>query len=517
MYVNIALFLFPTSLIISQCNPGTHLKIYVQAGEMVALRCPQYRGYNHGDARPFWKSHTKLLVEVTNSMSEWRQMGVVVLGRSLVILNASANHHGNYSCSLGNGSREYWFSLTVYGSRSREYEARTTYSLTCYTQESCTLTCPDANTPPVNTLNITSNGTVWHKVGESLPVAGFFWRVEEKDSGVYTCTRSYLYDDQIYNMTLTVAVDIQPKGKKHLSVILSPHENDVFHVDLGSTVVINCNAIMYSDFDEVFWLSGDSFVDTNDSLPVFYNYTRESTVEEIKMTASLVFKHVSVEDLSKEYTCKLETSSEPSSFVTITLTPKASSLLPSIPICIGIITSVIVVTTVFCVKLKKDIFRFLRDTPACYHNTSDGKSNDAVLMNYKRDTEAALNEHDRECLKSVLEDEAEAALDCIKLSRTVVLVPTPSDPCLNLTCWLPSVNPSWNSRLTRFFIKTEATVSASVSDALQLLSEAGDCVTWKGESAMSPSSFFWKQLCYYLPAPTNTIQHLIMLIHHHHH
>lgn len=42
----------------------------------------------------------------------------------------------------------------------------------------------------------------------------------------------------------------------------------------GSMVVIDCEAVMYSDFDEAFWLSGDSFVKKNSSLPVFYNYTR---------------------------------------------------------------------------------------------------------------------------------------------------------------------------------------------------------------------------------------------------
>lgn len=43
---------------------------------------------------------------------------------------------------------------------------------------------------------------------------------------------------------------------------------------LGSALVIDCRAVMYSEFDEVFWLSGDSFVDTDESLPVYYNYTR---------------------------------------------------------------------------------------------------------------------------------------------------------------------------------------------------------------------------------------------------
>lgn len=37
------------------------------------------------------------------------------------------------------------------------------------------------------------------------------------------------------------------------------------------------------------------------------------------MTVSLVFRKVSEEDLSKTYTCKLETEHDPSSFVTITL------------------------------------------------------------------------------------------------------------------------------------------------------------------------------------------------------
>ncbi len=40
------------------------------------------------------------------------------------------------------------------------------------------------------------------------------------------------------------------------------------------------------------------------------------------MTASLVFKKVSKEDLSRNYTCKLESIAEPSSFVTVTLAQK---------------------------------------------------------------------------------------------------------------------------------------------------------------------------------------------------
>lgn len=47
--------------------------------------------------------------------------------------------------------------------------------------------------------------------------------------------------------------------------------------------------------------------------------SRESDEIEIRMRASLVLKKVSAEDLSKNYTCKLETTSDPSSSVTVRL------------------------------------------------------------------------------------------------------------------------------------------------------------------------------------------------------
>lgn len=40
------------------------------------------------------------------------------------------------------------------------------------------------------------------------------------------------------------------------------------------------------------------------------------------MTASLIIKNVSESDLFENYTCKLDSDSQPSSFVTITLTKK---------------------------------------------------------------------------------------------------------------------------------------------------------------------------------------------------
>ncbi|XP_068586732.1 interleukin-18 receptor 1-like [Cebidichthys violaceus] len=502
--------------------PRRTTETYIKAGEMVALYCPHDRGSSHGDAKVIWTSYITQEMDLTDmSSAEQRQMGVLVYGRSLVILSASVNHRGNYSCSLGNASSQFWFRLIVCTTQSGEYEKRTQYPQICYTQEACELNCPEVNVPARNTPNITTNGITWHKDGESLPTKGNFSSVEVNDHGEYTCTRSYLYYSQLYNMTFTVLLKVEPQEKSGQSMILSPRKSGVLNVDLGATVVIDCEAVLYSVFDEVFWLDGKSEVETNNSFPVFYNYTRENNAGVRKMTASLVFKSVSEEDLSKSYTCSLESVSVNSN-VTITLAQKPRPSYVSLALSIVGVVVVMVLTVVIYVRFKINITLFLRDTLSCHSSISDGKSYDAFLMCYKSDTDAGLNEDDRKCLESVLEERfgyslclydrdvlpgkaaAEAVLDCIEQSRTVVLVPTSSDPGPG-SGLLSAIHAALVERQTRLVVirteTTEASRSGSLPEALQLLGEAADCVTWKGMSSMSHSSSFWKQLRYQLPAP----------------
>ncbi|XP_056234295.1 interleukin-18 receptor 1-like [Seriola aureovittata] len=500
-------------------KPGAcHLTLkeqYVRRGEMVLLQCPSTCNQK-GDAKVIWSSYTAQKMDLTNmSSAEQKQMGVLVHQNSLVILSASVDHQGNYSCSVGNASCQFRFMLTENTPKSKEYEERNMHNKSCHTQESCKLNCPDVTIPP----NITRNGITWHKEGEAKD--DYFQTVEEKDKGVYTCTRSYLYLGQIYNKTFTVKLQIKPKKFEKAAVIISPKDNKVFPVDLGSKVEIKCEAVTYSDFDGVFWISGGSVMFKNPSLPVYYKTTREKNAEKIKLTASLVFKKVSEEDLSKNYTCKLESDSNPPSFVTITLVQKTHPSYISLCPSIVAIVVVMLVTVIIYVKLKIDITLFLRDTLGCYRRTSDGKSYDAFVMCYKSNTDAGVNADDRKWLESVLEEKfgyslclydrdvlpgkatAEAVLDCIEQSRTVVLVPTSPDPDLG-SGLLSAIHAALVERQTRLiFIKTEATqdsTSGSLAEALQFLSEAGVCVTWKGLSSRSSSSSFWKQLRYYLPA-----------------
>ncbi|CAI5645088.1 unnamed protein product [Oreochromis niloticus] len=298
--------------------PLSFQEVHVKAGEMAVLQCP-VMGYSDGDAEVFWTSHTVDEMKLFNmsTSAEQRQMGVLVHGRILVILRASVNHQGNYSCSFRNSSRRSWINLRVYTMESKESGKIIQDSKTCYTDKSCTLYCHDDNIL-FDTWNITRNSTTCHKEGEPSPKDGYFSSVKKEDSGIYTCTWSYLYDGQIYNMTTMVKFDVQPSKITEKAVIISPKNNQAFDVDLDSTVVIDCKAVTSSDIDDLFWLSGDSFVETNSSLPIFYNYTWVNNTEEINMTASLIFRQVSEEDLSKNYTCKLQ-SDYKTSFVTITL------------------------------------------------------------------------------------------------------------------------------------------------------------------------------------------------------
>ncbi|KAF3855127.1 hypothetical protein F7725_023182 [Dissostichus mawsoni] len=488
-------------------------EIYVKAGEMMALNCNLNGEENHRDAELIWTSPTSQEMDQTPNMSsaEQRHRDLLVHGRSLVILNATANHQGNYSCSLGNTSSQLWFRLRVCTKQSRGCEQRSHYPKICYTREACTLYCPDVYTPAAITLNITSNGVIWYKEGESTPKASYFSSVEKKDDGVYTCTRSYLYYGKIYNMTFTLVLDIQPKGKKNTyppyvyfcvlnkslckmfppflhpekpvnyPVITSPRSG-VIHVNLGSPKVIDCKALMYSDFDQVFW---------------FISNSTGINGEQKKITASLVFKKVSDEDLLKNYTCKLQTVTGSSTNVTISLSQNHCQHCVGNGFDSGIL------------KLWRHIFVIslsISSDKTLLFVCIDEKSYDAFLMCYKSDTDAGLNEDDRMCLESVLEERlavAEAVLDCIEESRTVLLVPSSPDtgPGSGLLSAIHAALVEWQTRLV--FIKTEKTEvlrSGSFPEALQILSEAGACVTWKGMRSMPLSSPFWKQLPRYSTA-----------------
>ncbi|KAM9861161.1 interleukin-1 receptor-like 1 [Aulostomus maculatus] len=495
-------------------------EIYVKAGEMVVLQCPNYRG------KVTWTTFTPKERDLSNlSSAEQEEMGVLLQDSSLVLLRASGNHEGNYSCCLRRSGRPSWFSVTVYTNLSRECEERIQYPMICSAQESCTLTCPDANTPDTDTLNFTSNGIVWHKEGKSLLKDRFYFsKVEEKDGGLYTCTRSYLYHGQIYNMSFTVDLEVQPYEKPNFAEITSPRDNEVVYVELGSRKEINCEAFLYSDTN-IFWLSDGSFLEKNVSLPVFYTQdsSRENDTERIYTTARLVFQKVSKEDLSKHYTCKLESLSQSSGFVTITLALEAQPSYLSLALCIVGIAVMMLIIVVTYLKFKIEISLFLRDSLGFHRSPLDGKTYDAFLICYKSDTNTGLNDDDKKWFENVLEHRfgydlclfdrdvppgkavAEAVLDCIEQCRTVVLVPTSLDPGLG-SGLLSAVHAALVERKTCLvFIKTgkpEAVGSGSSSEALQLLSTAGRSVTWEGSDSMAPSSSFWKQLRYHLPATT---------------
>lgn len=292
-------------------------EVYVRVGDIVALNCPKIR-MRGNDTQTTWTSFTPHRRDLSND----KNSTFLIHNRSLVLLNASMDHQGDYSCSMGNHT--FWFKLVVYSAVSDESQKGVHYPQRCFSQKRCTLHCPSSNSPPLTTPNMTRLSTTWRKDGRPVFRDGpFFLSVEETDQGVFTCTRPYLYKGQIYNMTFTIVLTVKPQEPLRKAEIISPHDGDAFEADLGSVFVVNCTATVSSDFDDVYWISDNTYVKSDPNLRVFSNYTSFTNAQESHMTASLIFRQVVKEDLSKNFTCKLESVSVASSLVTVSLKQKS--------------------------------------------------------------------------------------------------------------------------------------------------------------------------------------------------
>uniref|UniRef100_A0A3B3DGY2 Interleukin-1 receptor accessory protein-like 1 n=1 Tax=Oryzias melastigma TaxID=30732 RepID=A0A3B3DGY2_ORYME len=388
---------FLLTIIIGACAgacPLTPGIVYVREGEIVALKCD---GSSDVASVTLWKKdfHRETYAQSNMSAAQQRQMGILVHESWLVILNTSMSHQGNYTCqSSRNHSSQSLFTMMVYNVSEDKYD----YPETCYKDHSLTLSCPEVNIPSEDIVNITITDVTWYKDG--LPSNPYFQKVEEEDAGVYTCNRTYLYSGQTYFKTFVVPLTVQEDTPPIYATITSPRDNQVFPVELGTTVVIDCVADSDSFEDLLFWMRGISFVEDNSSFPVFYNETRD----EKQIKASLVFRDLSVEDLSENYSCKLETDNQPPIEVTIFLTQKAHISCLNLTLCIISIVVAVTATIAVYLQFEIEIKLFLRDTLSCFSTSSDEKIYDAFLMCYKCDTDEGLREVDRKLLENTLEE-----------------------------------------------------------------------------------------------------------------
>uniref|UniRef100_A0A8C6TEQ7 Ig-like domain-containing protein n=1 Tax=Neogobius melanostomus TaxID=47308 RepID=A0A8C6TEQ7_9GOBI len=496
-------------------------EVYVRVGDLVVLHCPNIRMSNT-KTPPSWTSFTPHERNLANEMNSTSPF--LIHERSLVLLSASIDHQGNYSCSMGNHT--FWSKLVVYSAVPNVTQKMARYTTTCYTQERCSLRCPISNSPGSIIPNMTRLGITWEKDGTSQFRETLSFRsVEEKDQGTFTCTRSYRYKDQIYNRTSTIALTVKPQEPLPNIEIISPHDGDVFEVDLGSVFVVNCTATIFPDFDEVYWIIDKSSVKTDSNLRVFSNFTMFTSNKKSHMTGLLIFKKVLKEDLSKDFTCKLESVAAPSSLVTVSLKQKRQKN-PVFPIVI--IVGVILGTALICAKFKMNIILCLRDRH-CFHAKSvDAKPHDASLMCYKDESELALSEDDIKWLENVLvkdlgyklclhrnnsSGEEKPVLDSIEKSLAVILVPVVSNPGPDCSLVTKDCSLMDNSSTRFILIQTDTEKESKSSPKLKLHEAASlmghldqRIITWKGTHSKRQSSSFIKHLRYHLPPPQHNKQ-----------
>uniref|UniRef100_A0A8C5BA82 TIR domain-containing protein n=1 Tax=Gadus morhua TaxID=8049 RepID=A0A8C5BA82_GADMO len=350
------------------------------------------------------------------------------------------------------------------------------------------------------------------KTGDSSN--GYFEKVAEKDEGVYTCRRSYQYRGRLYNLTSTVMLKVKKPGQ----LFISPFYSSVVFISIF---------LVYNEFDSSYWLDGKSFVKNDQNQSVYSNQTGEKG--ERKITTSLFFQKVTADQLSRTYTCKLESTRKHSN-VSITLALKACVVM----LC-GFSSSSIFSLLLHPLPLHPRCagLQSQGGPPGCAlrHASSDGKLYDAYLMTYPSQTETALSEEDRRWMENVLEEQlgyrlclqdrdvspgeavADAVMRCILQSRRVVLLPSAEDQpalCYGLPSAIHSALVDKKSRLLLIRTKTPRKVSVeqpeeggsrALPESLRLLTKAGSSVTWGGPCSRPLSSSFWKNLRYHLPAP----------------
>ncbi|CAL8283813.1 unnamed protein product [Gadus morhua 'NCC'] len=505
-----------------------HRKLTATQGEMLVVKCGCLTRSLPGGNNITWTHHhpSESQRPLLQSREDPDEDALGDPSGDLVVLSASVERQGNYSCSPWNSNATCWYTLTVSPTRQEEVRVKD-----CEKGLSCNLKnfCPrDLVIPSLKLLK----KTVWQKDNEGDSSNGYFEKVAEKDEGVYTCRRSYQYRGRLYNLTSTVMLKVK-KPADSIPRIWSPKPGMVYPVQLGSQLVVPCEVEVYNMFDGSYWLDGKSFVEDDQNQSVYSNQTEKKGEKgERKITTSLVFQKVTADQLSRTYTCKLESTRKHSN-VSITLALKdvpVSSLRVALLAVLFAMLAVVSSGLVFY-WCRVPFTLLLRDKLDCHSNVSDGKPYDAYLMTYPSQTETALSEEDRRWMENVLEEQlgyrlclqdrdvspgeavADAVMRCILQSRRVVLLPSAEDQpalCYGLPSAIHSALVDKKSRLLLIRTKTPRKVSVeqpeeggsrALPESLRLLTKAGSSVTWGGPCSRPLSSSFWKNLRYHLPAP----------------
>ncbi|CAL8379510.1 unnamed protein product [Arctogadus glacialis] len=505
-----------------------HTKLTATQGEILVVECGCLTRDLPGGTNITWTHHhpSESQRALLQSHEDPDEDALRDPSGHLVVLSASVERQGNYSCSPWNSNATCWYTLTVSTTRQE--------TKNCNNGKSCKLInfCPrDLVIPSLKLLN----GTVWQKDNDAQgdSFTGYFSAVAEKDEGVYTCRRSYQYRGRLYNHTSTIMLKVKKTASSIPPRIRSPKPGMVYPVQLGSQLVVPCEVEVYNMFDSSYWFNGNSFVNDDQNQSVYSNKTvKVGEKGERTITTSLVFQKVTADQLSRTYTCKLE-STQKYSNVSITLALKdvpVSSLRVALLAVLFAMLAVVSSGLVFY-WCRVPFTLLLRDKLGCHSNASDGKLYDAYLMTYQSQTETALSEEDRRWMENVLEEQlgyrlclqdrdvspgeavADAVMRCILQSRRVVLLPSAEDQpalCYGLPSAVHSALVDKKSRLLLIRTKTPRKVSGeqpedggsrALPESLRLLTKAGSSVTWGGPCSRPLSSSFWKNLRYHLPAP----------------
>ncbi|XP_061482802.1 interleukin-1 receptor type 1 [Rhineura floridana] len=515
-------------LVSSSFSICVRLKTYVLVGEPTSICCPlTMLASKQSNYTVTWYRNGSDIPITTNNYSRIHQQG-----NWLWFIPARIEDSGDYECGIQNSTRDS-NSLTVFKNDDGLcYNKKYAYPQRTRLYSNGKLTCPDLQ----NFENgRTSLALHWFKActpglpndGRFEPVKNFLLikNVTQKDEGMYICQATWKYMGRQYNVSWAISLTLFGTREEKALDIIYPNNNSI-EVELGSSVVMNCNASSGSfSGPVVVWTLNDEDLGT-----IRTPYFNKSPSGKLWIVGEK-FNISEVKDKDyKKYFCTVS-SSEDVRVVYLMLKPPALRFQRYL--IGGLVSPLLVILAALLIYkfFKVDIVLWYRESCQILlsKGVSDGKLYDAYVLYPQNVTNCAYSSNIfvLKVLPEVLEKQCGYKLfifgrddlpgqavvsvvdETMKRSRRVIIVLVPDSSCCSTQRPTSEHAIAVYSALTQDGIKVILIELDKIKDynnmpeSIKYLKEKYGVLTWKGdfsEKSLVATTKFWKNVRYQMPA-----------------
>ncbi|XP_061482786.1 interleukin-18 receptor 1 isoform X2 [Rhineura floridana] len=354
-----------------------------------------------------------------------------------------------------------------------------------------------------------------------------------RDSGKYTCVKSFVHAGKRYNATHTIELRVNEDTEENTEPRLTGPDHYVIKTEIGKKEILNCTAFLgYSNTvvrePMLYWVHNGRIIEKCQDTDSPCQMEELSDQKEGKKYSliQLYIKNIKEEDISSSYTCNFIVGSYTSN-QTFTLQKETNRDLPLHVFTPGIITAILfslvaVFVVILYVVFKVELVLLYRDITGKDETLEDGKIYDA-FVSYLKDCVPICGKERKfalDILPKVLEEHfgyklcvferdispGGAVVDDVQSfidrSRRLIIILSKNYISDNVMFELET---GLHKALVEKKIKVILIEYMPISDfdflpkSLELLSSS-HVVKWKEEKSHRLNSRFWKKLRYAMPA-----------------